>query len=260
MCHYLGGGLHGRKKRVKAQSESSKSVVNSVLISREMPVFPGFLEIIRVVVMNNKMKLLYGTGNLAKLSAMRNRLEQLDIELIGLNDLRVEGKNVPEVKEDGNTPLENARLKAMAYYEAFQIPVFSCDSGLYFDNVPNEVQPGVHVRNVNGKCLSDDEMIDYYSGLVKAYGNLVARYRNAICFVMDNTHIYEAMEPSMESEKFILTDKPHSTVRKEGFPLDSISLDIKTNKYYYDLPEDKLEQVAVEDGFLEFFKNILNLN
>lgn len=206
------------------------------------------------------MKLLYGTGNLAKLSAMRNRLEQLDIELIGLNDLRVEGKNVPEVKEDGNTPLENARLKAMAYYEAFQIPVFSCDSGLYFDNVPDEVQPGVHVRNVNGKCLSDDEMIDYYSGLVKAYGNLVARYRNAICFVMDNTHIYETMEPSMESEKFILTDKPHSTVRKEGFPLDSISLDIKTNKYYYDLPEDKLEQVAVEDGFLEFFKNILNLN
>ena len=206
------------------------------------------------------MKLLYGTGNLAKLSAMRNRLEQLDIELIGLNDLRVEGKNVPEVKEDGNTPLENARLKAMVYYEAFQIPVFSCDSGLYFDNVPDEVQPGVHVRNVNGKCLSDDEMIDYYSGLVKAYGNLVARYRNAICFVMDNTHIYETMEPSMESEKFILTDKPHSTNRKEGFPLDSISLDIKTNKYYYDLPEDKLEQLAVEDGFLEFFKNILNLN
>lgn len=206
------------------------------------------------------MKLLYGTGNLAKLSAMRNRLEQLDIELIGLNDLRVEGKNVPEVKEDGNTPLENARLKAMVYYEAFQIPVFSCDSGLYFDNVPDEVQPGVHVRNVNGKCLSDDEMIDYYSGLVKAYGNLVARYRNAICFVMDNPHIYETMEPSMESEKFILTDKPHSTIRKEGFPLDSISLDIKTNKYYYDLPEDKLEQLAVEDGFLEFFKNILNLN
>ena len=206
------------------------------------------------------MKLLYGTGNLAKLSAMRNRLEQLDIELIGLNDLRAEGKIIPEVIEDGNTPLENARLKAMAYYEAFQIPVFSCDSGLYFDNVPDEVQPGVHVRNVNEKCLSDDEMIDYYSGLVKAYGNLVARYRNAICFVMDDAHVYEAMEPSMESEKFILTDKPHSTIRKEGFPLDSISLDIKTNKYYYDLPEDRLEQVAVEDGFLEFFKNILNLN
>lgn len=206
------------------------------------------------------MKLLYGTGNFAKLSAMRSRLEQLDIELIGFNDLKAEGKMIPKVIEDGNTPLENARLKASAYYKAFRIPVFSCDSGLYFDNVPEEVQPGVHVRNINGKCLSDDEMIEYYSGLVKSYGNLVARYRNAICFVLDEKHTYEAMEPSMESKKFILTDKPHSTIRKKGFPLDSISLDIKTNQYYYDLPEDQLEQIAVEDGFLEFFRKVLNLN
>lgn len=190
---------------------------------------------------------------------MRSRLKQLDIELIGLDDLRGEGKTIPQVVEDGKSPLENARLKAIAYYEAFHIPVFSCDSGLYFDNVPEAIQPGVHVRNVNGKCLTDDEMIDYYSGLVKIYGNLVARYRNAICFVQDDTHIYEAMEPSMESEKFILTDKPHSIVRKKGFPLDSISLDIKTNKYYYDLPVDRLEQVAVEDGFLDFFKRVLDL-
>ena len=205
------------------------------------------------------MKLLYGTGNRAKLSAMRSRLKQLDIELIGLDDLRAEGKTIPQVVVDGKSPLENARLKATAYYEAFNIPVFSCDSGLYFDNVSEAIQPGVHVRNVNGKCLTDDEMIDYYSGLVKIYGNLVARYRNAICFVQDDTHIYEAMEPSMESEKFILTDKPHSAIRKKGFPLDSISLDIKTNKYYYDLPTDRLEQVAVEDGFLDFFKRILDL-
>lgn len=205
------------------------------------------------------MKLLYGTGNRAKLSVMRSRLKQLDIELIGLDDLRAEGKTIPQVVEDGKSPLENARLKATAYYEAFHVPVFSCDSGLYFDNVPEAIQPGVYVRNVNGKCLTDDEMIDYYSGLVKIYGNLVARYRNAICFVQDDTHIYEAMEPSMESEKFILTDRPHSIVRKKGFPLDSISLDIKTNKYYYDLPTNRLEQVAVEDGFLDFFKRVLDL-
>ena len=205
------------------------------------------------------MKLLYGTGNRAKLSAMRSRLKQLDIELIGLDDLRAEGKTIPQVVEDGKAPLENARLKATAYYEVFHIPVFSCDSGLYFDNVSEAIQPGVHVRNVNGKCLTDDEMIDYYSGLVKIYGNLVAGYRNAICFVQDDTHIYEAMEPSMESEKFILTDRPHSIVRKKGFPLDSISLDIKTNKYYYDLPTNRLEQVAVEDGFLDFFKRVLDL-
>lgn len=206
------------------------------------------------------MQILFGTGNQAKLSAMKNRLEKIGIELIGLNELRAEGKSIPEVLEDGNTPLENAKLKALAYYEAFRIPVFSCDSGLYFDHVPDEDQPGVHVRNVNGKCLSDEEMMEYYAGLVRKYGNLVAQYRNAICFVMDEKHIYEAMEPSMYSEKFILTDKPHSKIREKGFPLDSMSIDMRTNRYYYDLAENELAQFDVEDGFLQFFQKVLNLD
>lgn len=212
------------------------------------------------IIGDTKMKLLFGTGNQAKLSVMKSRLEKIGIELIGLNDLKAEGKNIPNVLENGDTPLENARLKALAYYKAFHIPVFSCDSGLYFDNVPDEIQPGVHVRNVNGKCLSDEEMMEYYAGLVRKYGNLIARYRNAICFILDENHIYEAMDSSMESEKFILTDKPHSAIRKKGFPLDSMSIDIKADKYYYDLSANELEKFAVEDGFLMFFKKVLNLN
>ncbi len=201
------------------------------------------------------MKILYGTSNPAKLSAMKRRLESLGIELIGLNDIKLQGKVIPNVMEDGTTPLENARKKAMAYYEAFHMPVFSCDSGLFFDNVPEEIQPSVHVRTINGVVLTDEEMIAYYSSLAKTYGTLVARYKNAICFVMDEHTVYEAMEQSMESEKFMLTDKPHSIVKK-GFPLDSLSIDIKTGKYYYDLPESELDQVAVEDGFLKFFDGI----
>jgi len=96
------------------------------------------------------MKLLYGTGNPAKLAAMKSRLEKFDLELIGLSDMKTQGYTIPEVAEDGNTPLENARQKALAYYRAFRIPVFSCDSGLYFDQVPEEVQPGVHVRTIKG--------------------------------------------------------------------------------------------------------------
>lgn len=206
------------------------------------------------------MKLLFGTGNWAKLSVMKSRLEKIDIELISLNDLKAEGNTIPAVPEVGDTPLENARLKAMAYYKAFHMPVFSCDSGLYFYNVSDKVQPGVHVRNVNGKCLSDEEMLEYYTGLVKRYGNLTARYKNAICFIMDEKHIYESMDSSMESEKFILTDIPHSTIRKKGFPLDSISIDIKTNKYYYDLSTENMEKFAVEDGVLLFFKKVLNID
>ena len=87
------------------------------------------------------LRLLYGTGNPGKLAAMRNRLKSLPIQLIGLNDMN---REIPSVPETGTTALENARLKALAYYEAFRIPVFSCDSGLYFDGVPEEDQPGIH--------------------------------------------------------------------------------------------------------------------
>lgn len=68
-----------------------------------------------------KLKLLYGTGNPAKLEAMRRRLESLDIIVIGLKELNTA---IPEVPENGNSPLENARAKAAAYYKAFHMPVF----------------------------------------------------------------------------------------------------------------------------------------
>lgn len=201
------------------------------------------------------MKLLYGTGNQAKLSAMRSRLDKIHIELIGLQDLRAAGKQIPEVAETGATPFENARLKAMTYYEAFQIPVFSCDSGLYFENVPEEIQPGVHVRNINGRRLSDDEMVVYYTGLARKYGTILAQYKNAVCFVRDETHIYESMNPRMFSKKFFITDRQHSDIREKGFPLDSISVDAETGMHFYDITEDKLNQFAVEDEVLEFFKD-----
>lgn len=204
------------------------------------------------------MTILYGTTNPAKLISMRKRLSKLNIDIICLKDLN---KPIPEFPEKGNTPLENAREKAYTYYKAFGMPVFSCDSGLYFDNVPDEIQPGVHVRNVKGKTLSDEEMLLYYSGLAKKYGDLTARYKNAICFVKDEEHIFEAMEPSMESESFIITSKPHKNgVMKKGFPLDCLSVNIRTGKYYYDLAEEELDKVAVEDGFLEFFKRIIDQN
>lgn len=202
-----------------------------------------------------RLKLLYGTGNPAKLSAMRKKLQDMGIEVLGLCDLDCE---IPQVAEDGQTPLENARRKAVTYYQAFQVPVFSCDSGLYFDNVPDEIQPGVHVRTVHGKSLTDEEMLVYYSGLAKKYGDLTAVYKNAICLVMDDEHIYEAMEPSMESERFLLTEKSH-VIHKRGFPLDSLSIDIKSGRYYYDLPEGTFDEFAVEDGFLKFFRDLLDM-
>ncbi len=196
------------------------------------------------------MKLLYGTGNAAKLRAMRSRLHELDIELLSLQEME---SAAPAVEEDGNTPLENAEKKARAYFRAFGIPVFSCDSGLYIQELPEKRQPAVHVRRVGGKELTDEEMIAYYASLAKQYGRLTAHYENAICLVLDEQHIYRRV---INSAVFYLTDKPHP-VRKQGFPIDTLSVDVKTGRYYYDLAPQELEQLAVEDDFLLFFREYL---
>ncbi len=199
------------------------------------------------------MKLLYGTTNNGKLQAMKNALKDFDIELIGLKDL--EGV-LPKIREDGTTPLENAELKARAYYEAFGIPVFSCDSGLYFEELSEEEQPGLHVRRIGGKELTDEEMIEYYSALAEKHGGkITGRYRNAIYFILDGEHHYSSMDMSIATEPFVLVTKPHEK-RVKGFPLDSLSVDIPTGKYYYDL-EVKDVSTSVDDGVRVFFTKAL---
>ena len=202
------------------------------------------------------MKILYGTTNKGKLQAMEKSVRQLDIEIIGLNDLNCK---IPLIEECGRTPLENAEIKARAYFEAFHMPVFSCDSGLYFDELTDEEQPGIHVRRVNGKELNDDEMIQYYSSLAERYGGkITGRYRNAIYFILDEDHHYSSMDMSIATEPFVLVTKPH-VKRVEGFPLDSLSIDIETGKYYYDI-EVKDVSTSVDDGVRKFFTDVLQLN
>lgn len=198
------------------------------------------------------MKILYGTTNKAKLQAMRLALETFDIELVGLGDIDSE---LPGINENGKTPLENAEIKAKAYYEAFHMPVFSCDSGLYFEELQEDEQPGLRVRRRNGKELTDDEMIQYYASLAKKHGGrITGRYRNAIYFILDEEHHYSSMGMSIATEPFILVTEPHPK-RVEGFPLDSLSVDIETGKYYYDL-DVKDVSTSVDDGVREFFAAI----
>lgn len=207
----------------------------------------------------NALQLLYGTSNQGKLAAMRRALKALpNVEIIGLEDIKDIKENLPEVEETGSTPLENARLKALAYYDTLKIPVFSCDTGLYFDGLPEELQPGVHVRTVRGRRLTDEEMTAYYAGLARRYGDLTARYQNAICLVLDAAHIYESMDDTLSGQPFLLTSTPHPRGREiKGFPLDCLSKSLTTGEYYYDMGENCEDNVALNNGFYSFFKSIL---
>ena len=209
------------------------------------------------------MELIYGTGNDAKLAYMRRTLSDLPLQITGLLDAaKIRGIELPEVEENGNTPLENARQKAEAYFALFHSPVFSCDSGLYlYDHLtgellPEEVQPGIHVRGRGEKRLSDEELLTHYVGLVKKYGRIRARYQNAICLIFNEEIRQESMEENLWGEPFLLTDVPH-TKKVPGFPLDGISIDIKTGRYFYDLENNSLDVLVSYSGFSLFFCHFL---
>lgn len=208
------------------------------------------------------MKLLYATTNNAKLKSMQRVTNSLNIEIIGLKDLQnlQKFKNIelPQIDESGKNPLENAIIKAKAYYKVLQIPLFSCDSGLYFENVDEKDQPGTHIRRVNGKTLTDEEALEYYAKLATSYGGKIkAKYKNAICLIFNKDKIFTSMDKSLEIEPFYLVDKPHQKITS-GFPLDSLSVDIKTEKYYNDLDDNlAVDKNAIENSFANFFKKVL---
>lgn len=211
------------------------------------------------------MQLIYGTGNQAKISYMRRNLQGLPIEIVGLKEAAKElGMELPEIEESGTTPMENARLKAEGYYKLLGRPVFSCDSGLYLWNhltgemLPKEEQPGIHVRGRGEERLTDDELLKHFISLVKKYGAVRARYKNAICLIIDQDTRSESEGEELWGEPFLFTETPH-TKRIEGFPLDSISVEIESGRYFYDMEDEKQDVVAADRGFKAFFSEAVNM-
>lgn len=198
------------------------------------------------------MKLLYGTTNTAKLNSMRNKVEGLGIEIIGLKEIDIK---VDSVDESGSNPMENARVKALAYYDAIRMPVFSCDTGLYIDGVESKNQPGAYVRRVAGREMNDEEMMTYYAKIAADMGGFVkARYKNAICLVLDQEAIFQYDGEDISSECFLLASIPHHK-RVKGFPLDSISVEMESGEYYMDLETKKSykSKYDIGQGFRDFF-------
>jgi XTP/dITP diphosphohydrolase len=202
------------------------------------------------------MNLIYGTNNPSKLKSMIKILDGLNLNVTGLESLNM---GLEEAKETGKDPLSNATQKAMSYFEQVRQPIFSCDTGLYFEGVNEKDQPGVLIKRIHGNNLTNREMISYYSDLSSRYGGkLIAYYKNSICLVMDENNIFKYDGEDIYSEKFYIVDKPHKKYR-EGFPLDSLSVEIESMKYYYDLDGSKSETLGVICGFRNFFNRSLNV-
>ncbi|WP_124727629.1 non-canonical purine NTP pyrophosphatase [Staphylospora marina] len=95
-------------------------------------------------------RVMIATGNPGKQDVMRNLLASVGYS--GVSP-RESGISVPDIREDGFSPEENALIKARAYAGLTDLPVFAADSGMEIDALGG--RPGVMVRRWNGE-LPDD--------------------------------------------------------------------------------------------------------
>lgn len=192
-------------------------------------------------------KILFATSNEAKVKRFKDKLLNKGIELLSLKDLDVS----LTIEENGTSAIENALIKARAYSDKVDIPVMAMDDTLYLEGVPEEHQPGLYVRRVNGKSLSDVEMLEYYSNLVKTYGingKIVARWVYGLAIINDQKEVTYTWSKT----NFLLVDTPSSVINP-GYPLNSISKSIKLNKYFSEMTQEDWQNIQEnEDHVIDF--------
>lgn len=197
-------------------------------------------------------KVLFATENESKAKRFEDGLLRNGIEIITIKNIDED----IEVLEDGKDAIENALIKARVYAKELDIPVFAMDDSLYIEGIPEDKQPGLYVRRVNGKRLSDEEMIEYYSNLAHTYGangKLTCRWVYGIAVINNGVEsIY-----TWSKNDFYIVDKPSDKI-DPGYPLNTISINKKLNKYFTDMTKEDWEIVKEDESdVIEFLSNNL---
>lgn len=197
-------------------------------------------------------RVLFATENESKVKRFKDGLLKNGIEIITINDL----DQKIEIEENGKDAIENAIIKAKSYADICNYSVFAMDDNLYIDNIPLEKQPGMFVRRVNGKRLDDNEMIEYYSNLANEYGEngkLTCRWVYGIAVINDGV----VSTYTWSKEDFYIVSAPSHKINP-GYPLNSISVNKKLNKYFTDITEeDKLKLEEDESDVISFLSEHL---
>ncbi len=179
------------------------------------------------------MKILFATKNPAKIDFYATELAQRGYDVLTLNDILEK----IEIIENGKDCIENAIIKAKTCYDKTGITTIGIDDNLFIEGLSEEQQPRNQVRRVEGKYLSDDEMIEHYTKVVNALGGKANAYWLHGIAICKNGKIN-----TFEKRSDMMITNTISKVRHEGYPLDSICIHLKTGKYQSELTKEEVEE------------------
>jgi thioredoxin reductase (NADPH) len=193
-----------------------------------------------------KTQILFATHNPSKVERLKQYVSVPNVEIITTAELllkhdhdltNVNGAELV-VDENGADEAENAKIKAMAFYKAFQVPSLSLDTGLYFEGVLDSEQPKQSVQGKAGVNLHDEaevkyeKMIKYYTELATKYGGQLKGY------FVDVYGIWNGKDfDYIRAERpILLTNK----VNKKDVHFPIASLYTVNGIYHHDLSEEQM--------------------
>lgn len=198
-------------------------------------------------------KLLFATTNESKLNRFSEELLENDIELVSLKSFNLD----LNIEENGKNVIENALLKAKEAYKLTKIPVIGMDDSLLMEGLPESLQPGLFVRRVNGKTLTDEEMLNYYIDLVDTYGQngrLNCKWVYGLALIDEQG---QAFTYTWEKDSFYMVNEK-SKIINPGYPLNSISKYKANDKFFTEITDAEKESLKIkEDHVISFILNHL---
>lgn len=198
------------------------------------------------------MKVLFGTSNEHKIKEVKEIIakHKLDIVLLSLKDMDV---LYDEPIEDGESFLDNAIIKAKYYYEKYQIPVISDDSGL--EVVALNGLPGIHSARYASINTYNSSSKDNRVKLLKELENKTNRNAKFTCVVVyyDGVNLINA---SGEVSGEILNHEQGDN----GFGYDSLFYLPNYGKTMAEISEEEKNKLSHRGNAVESLIDLLTKN
>jgi len=179
-------------------------------------------------------KILLATNNEGKKSELQRLLDGTSFEIVSLTSL----ENMPEAREDGFSFAENARKKALHYYELSGLSTIADDSGLEVDALGGE--PGIHsARYASSDQNRTEKLLRNLRQLEPAPvgAERSARFVCAICVVLSPEQMIE-VSACVEG---LITIEPKG---ENGFGYDPIFYYPPFNKTFAEVDPDQKNRVS----------------
>lgn len=185
-------------------------------------------------------KLVLATKNPAKFKRYSRLLNQFDgLNILSLADFDINTK----VEEPFSTAEENAEYKAKVYVSLLNENVLAVDEALYVDFLPDDQQPGVHVRRIVDGVTeeSDDVIFNFWKQKIDEMGGVLSGYwRYALCIYSSSGKILS----SSVNLKFIF--ETGCNFYAQGYPMSALCKDADIGKVYAEMSEDEKKLLDFE--------------